>query len=93
MPHSRSAAKSLRKSRKLHARNKAVKSHLKTRVKKFNAAVAAGNLDEARKQALMLQRSYDKAVTNGIVHRNNASRHVGAAQAKVQKLAAAPAKG
>ncbi len=93
MPHSRSAAKSLRKSLKLRARNRAVKSHLKTRIKKFNAALASGSADEAAKQALMLQRSYDKAVSAGIVHKNNAARHVSAAQSKVHKLAAAPAKG
>ncbi len=88
MPHSRSAAKGLRKSLRLHARNKSVKTHLKTRLKKFNAAIAAGGLDEAKKQALMLQRSYDKAVKQGIVHANNAARHVGAAQSKVGALAA-----
>ncbi len=92
MPHSRSAAKSLRKSQKLNAYNKAIKTHLKTRLKKFNAAVAAGNADEAKKQALMLQRSYDKAVSQGVVHKNNASRHIGRAQAKVRKLEAAAPK-
>ncbi len=90
MPHSRSASKSLRKSLKRNAANKAIKTHLKTRLKKFNAAVAAGNLDEAVKQGLMLQRSYDKAVSQGVVHKNNAARHIGAAQSKVRKLAAAP---
>ncbi len=92
MPHSRSAAKSLRKSLKLRAYNKAIKSHLKTRLKKFNAAVASGNAEEAKKQALMLQRSYDKAVGAGVVHSNNAARHVSAAQSKVQKLAGAQPK-
>ena len=93
MPHSRSAAKSLRKSLKLRARNKALKTHLKTRLKKFNAAVASGSLDEAKKQALMLQRSYDKAAKQGVVHANNAARHVAQAQSKVQKLQAAAPKG
>ncbi len=93
MPHSRSAAKSLRKSLKHRAFNKAIKSHLKTRLKKFNAAVTAGALDEVKKQALMLQRSYDKAVARGVVHKNNAARHIAAAQSKLRKLAAAqPAK-
>jgi small subunit ribosomal protein S20 len=92
LPHSRSAAKSLRKSQKLNAYNKAIKTHLKTRLKKFNAAIAAGSADEAKKQALMLQRTYDRAVTNGVVHKNNASRHVAQAQSKLRKLAAAPAK-
>ncbi len=92
MPHSRSAAKSYRKSVANRAYNKAIKSHLKTRLKKFNAAVTAGNADEAKKQGLMLQRSYDQAVTNGVVHKNNAARHVASAQSKLRKLAAAPAK-
>ena len=92
MPHSRSAAKSLRKSIKRRTFNKAIKTHLKTRLKKFSAALAAGAVDEVKKQGLMLQRSYDKAVAAGVIHKNNASRHVARAQAKVQKLEAAQAK-
>lgn len=89
MAHSRSAWKSLRKSITRRQRNKAVKTHLKTRLKAFAAAVAAADLEKARKQALLLQKSFDKAVTHGVVHKNNASRHKAQAAKAVDKLAAA----
>jgi small subunit ribosomal protein S20 len=74
LPHTRSAKKRLRQNATHQARNKAVKTHLKTRVKKFDAAIAAGDLDGAKKQALLLQKSFDRAVTHGIIHRNRAGR-------------------
>lgn len=74
MPHTRSAKKRLRQNATHQGRNKAVKTHLKTRVKKFDAAIAAGDVDEAKKQALLLQKSFDRAVTHGIIHKNRARR-------------------
>ena len=74
MPHSRSAGKRLRQSEKRRLRNRSVKTHLKTRLKRFDAAVAAGKVDEARQQALLVQKFFDKAITRGVVHRNRASR-------------------
>ena len=88
MANSRSARKSYRRSATRQVRNKAVRTHLKTRLKAFNAAVAAGDLDAVKKQALLLQKSFDKAVTHGVVHKSNASRHKSAAMRKVNKLAA-----
>jgi small subunit ribosomal protein S20 len=74
-------------------RNRSVKSFLKTRIKKFDAAVGAGNLEEAKKQGLLVQKSFDKAVTHGIVHKNRASRIKANVMRKVNRLAGTPAKG
>lgn len=93
MPHSRSARKSLRKSIKRRQSNKAIKTHLKTRLKAFNAAVAAGDVEAAKKQALLLQKSFDKAAVHGVIHRNNAGRHKAAAAAKLNKLLSAKTAG
>ena len=74
MPHTHSARKRLRQDAKRRLRNRSVKTHLKTRLKRFDAAVAAGSPEEARKQARLVQKFFDRAVTRGVIHRNRASR-------------------
>ena len=58
------------------ARNKAIRSKVKTAIKKVEAAVAAG--DKAAAQAVLLAATseIDKAATKGVYHANNASRKV-----------------
>jgi small subunit ribosomal protein S20 len=91
LPHSRSAKKRLRQNVTHQARNKAVKGHLKTRVKKFDAAVAVGDVDQAKTQALLLQKSFDRAVTHGVIHRNRARRKKSIAARKLLTLLKAQA--
>ncbi|TYR20426.1 30S ribosomal protein S20 [Corynebacterium urealyticum] len=54
-------------------RNKAVRSRLRTESRKFHALVEAGDKDAAEKQMRVAARLYDKAVTKGVLHRNNAA--------------------
>lgn len=54
-------------------RNKAVRSRLRTESRKFHAFVEAGDKDAAEKQMRVAARLYDKAVTKGVLHRNNAA--------------------
>lgn len=56
-----------------HSRNKAVRSSLKTSVRRFREAVDAGNLDEARARFVDASRKLDKAVSKGVIHRNRAA--------------------
>ena len=58
------------------ARNKAIRSGVKTAIKKVESAVAAG--DKAAAQAALLNATsvIDKACTKGVYHKNNASRKV-----------------
>lgn len=86
MPHTSSAKKRLRQDARRRLANKSIKTHLKTRVKKFEAAIVAADVDEARKQGLLLQRSFDKAVTHGVIHKNQASRKKATATRKLNKL-------
>ena len=67
-------------------RNKSVKSHLKRRVKKFETAVSENSVDEAKAQALLLQRSLDKAAGHGVIHKKKASRKVAWTVLKLNKL-------
>jgi small subunit ribosomal protein S20 len=56
-----------------HERNKAVKSALKTSVRKFREAAEAGNADEAKTAALEAARRLDKAASKGVIHKNQAA--------------------
>jgi small subunit ribosomal protein S20 len=56
-----------------HERNKAVKSALKTSVRKFREAADAGNADEAKAAALDASRRLDKAASKGVIHTNQAA--------------------
>ena len=86
MPHIASAKKRLRQDASRRLRNKSVKTHLRTRVKKFNAAVADGNVEGAKEQALLLQKSFDRAVTHGVIHKRQASRKKSVAALKLNTL-------
>ena len=56
-----------------HERNKAVKSALKTSVRKFREAVEAGDADQAKKAAADASRALDKAASKGVIHKNQAA--------------------
>ncbi|MDD3139220.1 MAG: 30S ribosomal protein S20 [Lachnospiraceae bacterium] len=58
------------------ARNKDVKSRVKTSIKKVDAAVVAGNKEVATEALLNAISEINKATTKGIYHKNTASRKV-----------------
>ena len=58
------------------ARNKAIRSKVKTAIKKVDAAVAAGDKPAAQAALLVAIAEIDKACTKGVYHKNNASRKV-----------------
>lgn len=51
-----------------------LKSSLKTEIKKFNAALAGGDKELASKAYVEVVKKVDKAVSKGILHKNNAAR-------------------
>lgn len=57
-------------------RNKMIKSRVKTLVKKIDAAVAAGNKDQALSSLHEAVVAIDKAAAKGVYHKNTASRKV-----------------
>jgi len=54
-------------------RNKAVKTGLKTAVRKFREAAEAGDKDTAVAAAREAGRKLDKAVSKGVIHKNQAA--------------------
>ena len=73
MANIKSQIKRNRQNEKARMRNKAVKSSLKTAIRKFHAAVETG--DTAAAEALMrdASRKLDKAVSKGVIHKNQAA--------------------
>ncbi len=74
MPNIKSASKRVELSRAAEAANRAKKSALKTDIKKFDAAVAAGNKEEAAVAYKVAVKAIDKAAVSGLIHKNNAAR-------------------
>ena len=54
-------------------RNKAVKSQLRTAVRSFREAAASGDAGEARTALTAASRKLDKAVSKGVIHKNQAA--------------------
>lgn len=76
MANHASAIKRHKQSEKRRARNAAVKSTLKTAVKKVKEAQTAGKADEAKANLLKAVSELDRAVTKGVLHKNNAARKI-----------------
>ncbi len=73
MANIKSQIKRNKQNEKRHERNKAVKSALKTAVRKFREAAAAGDKDTAVAAARDAARKLDKAASKGVIHKNQAA--------------------
>ncbi len=69
------------------ARNKAIKSRVKTYIKKVEAAVASGDQSAAQAALLAATSEIDKATSKGIFHKNTASRKISRLANSVNKMA------
>ena len=68
-------------------RNKAIKSKVKTYVKKVDAAIESGDKAAAKAALLAATSEIDKAAKKGVYHKNTASRKVSRMSLAVNKLA------
>jgi small subunit ribosomal protein S20 len=84
-----SAQKRHRQNVKRQARNIAIRSRVRTSVRRLREAIAAGNGSEAAERLLSATRAINKAATKGVLHRNTASRKISRLTLAVRKLAAA----
>ena len=73
MANIKSQIKRNRQNEKRRLRNKSVKSSLKTAVRKFNEATTAGDTETAAALMRDASRKLDKAVSKGIIHKNQAA--------------------
>lgn len=75
MPNIKSAKKRMRIEEKRRLRNNAVKSTVRTYLTKARAAITAAPAEETTVEAIREAMSkLDKAVTKGVLHKNNAAR-------------------
>ncbi|RNL86158.1 30S ribosomal protein S20 [Halostreptopolyspora alba] len=58
---------------KRHQRNKAVKSSLKTAIRRFREAAEAGDAERAVERQRYAARQLDKAASKGVIHKNQAA--------------------
>lgn len=88
MPNIKSAKKRVLVTEKKTQQNKAIKSALKTSIKKFLAAVNAGDKETATALYSETVSAIDSAVTKGILHKNNAANKKAKLAKKLNTLAA-----
>jgi small subunit ribosomal protein S20 len=69
----KSQIKRNKQNEKARLRNKAVKSELKTAIRKFREAAEAGDADKAVELQRAAARKLDKAVSKGVIHKNQAA--------------------
>ncbi|MGN5378637.1 30S ribosomal protein S20 [Streptomyces sp. MUSC 14] len=86
MANIKSQIKRIKTNEKARLRNKAVKSSLKTAIRKAREAVLAGDVEKATVAAREASRKLDKAVSKGVIHKNQAANKKSALASKVAGL-------
>lgn len=86
MANIKSSAKRDEKSKELRAKNRADKTEMKTNMKKFDAAVAEGNREEAANAYRVAVKSVDRAAGKGLLHKNNAAHKKSAMAQKLNQI-------
>ena len=87
MPNIKSSKKDVISSKIAYEKNKADKTALKTIVKKFDAALESGDRAAAESAHKVAIQAIDKAVTKGLMHKNNAARKKSSLTVRLNKLA------
>ncbi|WP_115727591.1 30S ribosomal protein S20 [Actinomyces culturomici] len=86
MANIKSQIKRIRTNEKRRLRNQSVKSELKTLVRKTREAVEAGDKDAAVEALKAASRKLDKAVSKGVIHKNQAANRKSKLAHRVSKL-------
>ena len=73
MANIKSQIKRNKTNEKARLRNKAVKSELKTHVRRVREAVAGGDKDSAQAALVVASKKLDKAASKGVIHANQAA--------------------
>ncbi|MQA95877.1 MAG: 30S ribosomal protein S20 [Streptosporangiales bacterium] len=89
MANIKSQIKRNRQNEKRRVRNKAVKSSLKTSIRKFTEAAETGNVDDAQNFMRAACRELDKAASKGVIHKNQAANRKSAIAKRAAELAKA----
>jgi len=82
----KSQIKRNKQNEKARVRNKAVKSELKTSVRKFRKAAEAGNAEAAEAAMRAAAIKLDKAASKGVIHKNQAANRKSAIAKRAEQL-------
>ena len=86
MANIKSQIKRNKQNEKAHQRNKAVKSALKTSVRQFREAADTGDAERADQAMRAAYVRLDKAVSKGVIHKNQAANRKSAIAKRAHQL-------
>ncbi|MEE1621150.1 30S ribosomal protein S20 [Zafaria sp. Z1313] len=86
MANIKSQKKRILTNEKARVRNAAIKSELKTLIRSVNTAVESADKDAASTALATANRKLDKAVSKGVIHKNQAANRKSAISKKVAAL-------
>ena len=86
MANIKSQLKRIKTNAKRTERNKAVKSEIRTWVRKFREAAATGDKDASEAALRQASKKLDKAVSKGVIHKNQAANKKSALSVALNKL-------
>ncbi|MBR2836334.1 MAG: 30S ribosomal protein S20 [Coriobacteriales bacterium] len=88
MANIKSQVKRIKTAEKARIRNKAIRSELKTYVKRVQQAVEAGNKDAAAEATRLCYKKLDQAAAKGVIHKNQAANRKSGVARLANKLSA-----
>jgi len=83
----KSAKKRILVNRTKADRNKAIKSGVKTAIKKVYAVIATGDKEAAKAELIAATKTIEMAASKGVYHKNNAARKVSRISKAVNEMA------
>lgn len=86
MANIKSQIKRIRTNEARRQRNQSVKSELRTHIRAFRAAAAAGDKEAATTRLQFVSRKLDKAASKGVIHANQAANKKSAMALALNKL-------
>ena len=87
MPNIKSAKKRVKVTSTKTLQNQMFRSQMRTMIKKYDAALAAGDKEQATAAYKLAVKKIDQAVSRGILHKNNAARKKSQFTVKLNKMA------
>jgi len=86
MPNTKSAKKRLRQNQTRRDHNRAVKSQVRTHIRKVRTAVDDGNVEQSESEFRVAAKKLDQAGAHGILHANKAARIKSRLSKAIKKL-------
>ncbi|MDR9363197.1 MAG: 30S ribosomal protein S20 [Microbacteriaceae bacterium] len=86
MANIKSKIKRIGTNRKAEERNKAVRSEMRTAIRAAREAISAGDKDQATETVKVASQKLDKAVSKGVIHKNQAANKKSSIATKLAKL-------